>query len=42
MFARIRVQGFESSFKKEFKKKELVNPKTIIYRPHLKGLVHHL
>jgi hypothetical protein len=39
MFVRLRVQGFESSVNKEFQKKKLVNSKTIIHSPHLKGLV---
>jgi hypothetical protein len=39
MIVRLRVQGFESSVKKEFQKKKLVDSKTIIYSPHLKGLV---
>ncbi len=39
MFVRLRVQGFESSVDKEFHKKKLVNSKTVIYSPHLKGLV---
>jgi hypothetical protein len=37
MFVRLRVQGF--SVKKEFQKKKLVDSKTMIYSPHLKGLV---
>jgi hypothetical protein len=39
MFIRLRVQGFESSVIKELQKKKLVNSKTMIYSPHLKGLV---
>jgi hypothetical protein len=39
MFVRLRVQGFEISVNKEFQKKKLVNSKTMIYSPHLKGLV---
>jgi hypothetical protein len=39
MFVRLRVQGFESSVNKEFQKKKLVDSKTMIYSPHLKGLV---
>jgi hypothetical protein len=39
MFVRLRVQGFERSVNKEFQKKRLVNSKTIINSPHLKGLV---
>ncbi len=41
MFVRLRVQGFDSSVNKEFQKEKLVNSKTIIYSPHLKGLVQH-
>ncbi len=40
MLVRLRMQGFESSVNKKFQKKKLVNSKTIIYGPHLKGLVH--
>jgi hypothetical protein len=39
MFVRLRVQGFESSVNKVFQKEKLVNSETIIYSPHLKGLV---
>jgi hypothetical protein len=39
MFGRLRVQGFESSVNKVFQKEKLVNSKTIIYSPQLKGLV---
>jgi hypothetical protein len=35
----LRVQGFESSVNKVFQKEKLVNSKTIIYSPQLKGLV---
>jgi hypothetical protein len=39
MFVRLTVQGFESSVNKVFQKEKLVNSKTIIHSPHLKGLV---
>jgi hypothetical protein len=39
MIVRIRGQGFESSVNKELQRKKLVDSKTIIYSPHLKGLV---
>ena len=39
MLVWLRRQGFESSVNKEFQKKKLVNSKTMIYSPHLKGLV---
>jgi len=39
MFVRLRVQCIESSLNKEFQEKKLVNSKTMIYSPHLKGLV---
>jgi hypothetical protein len=38
MLVRIRVQGFESSVNKVFQKEKLVNSKTIIYSPHIKGV----
>jgi hypothetical protein len=38
MFVRLRVQSFESSVNKEFQEKKLVNSKTMIYSPHLKGV----
>ncbi len=36
---RTKGAGFESSVNKEFQKKKLFNSKTMIYSPHLKGLV---
>jgi hypothetical protein len=39
MFARLRVQGFESSVNKVFQKEKLLNSKTINIQSSLKELV---
>jgi hypothetical protein len=39
MFVRLRVQGSDSSVKKEFQKKKLVKSKAMTYSTHLKQLV---